>query len=292
MRRQLTATAPTADCPRGAAPSSSVHSRSQRRLTDLPWGMRAVRLPLPVRPCRCRHCAGGRRLCTERLPDRVATDARNMHRLTAVRLRLVRAAPGPSTPALQAVGIGEWAWRRGHRYGTILVNRAAHRVVDRRPDRSATTVAAWLAAPPTRTGVRRAQRDLDADGMRRGAPGAVPVVARCPLVHHLRQAREAFRRNHRTALQAAAIGTAPACLPRSRPRPRALMDRGRRQRSPQRQLRAEAARQCRHALLVASAEAVQTLQAQGTPRTRIARPQGSRRPTLNAEWGRQHAALA
>jgi hypothetical protein len=27
-------------------------------------------------------------------------------------LRLVRAAPTPHTPALQAVGVDEWAWRR------------------------------------------------------------------------------------------------------------------------------------------------------------------------------------
>ena len=139
---QLTATAPTAACPRCAVSSSSVHSRYQRRLTDLPWGTRAVRIQLTVRKFRCRNRACGRRIFTERLSDLVAAYSRKTHRLaTALRmigmalggeagarlaarlrlptssatlLRLVQAAPVPRPPALQAVGIDEWAWRRGH----------------------------------------------------------------------------------------------------------------------------------------------------------------------------------
>jgi Transposase len=57
----------------------------------------------------------------------------------------VRAAPLPHTPALQAVGVDEWAWRRGHRYGTIVVALVMPRVVDLLPDRSAATVAAYQA---------------------------------------------------------------------------------------------------------------------------------------------------
>jgi transposase len=41
---RLTATVPTAACPNCAVPSSSVHSRYQRRLTDLPCGTRAVHI--------------------------------------------------------------------------------------------------------------------------------------------------------------------------------------------------------------------------------------------------------
>jgi transposase len=36
-------------------PSSSVHSRYQRHLTDLPWGARLVRLQLTVRKFVCRQ---------------------------------------------------------------------------------------------------------------------------------------------------------------------------------------------------------------------------------------------
>jgi hypothetical protein len=159
-----------------------------------------------------------RRIFTERLPDFATPYARKTHRLTTVLraigialggqagarlaaclrlptspatlLRLVRAASVSTTPALQAIGVDEWAWRRGHRYGTILVDLMTHRIVDLLPDRSAASVAAWLAQHPTITVVCRDRSDLYADGIRRGAPQAVQVVDRFHLVQNLRQAFE------------------------------------------------------------------------------------------------------
>jgi Transposase len=121
-------------------------------------------------------------------------------------LRLVRAAPVSHVPILEAVGFDEWAWRRGHRYATILVNLADHRLVDLLSDRSAATVAAWLARHPTLTVVCRDRSDLYADGIRRGLPNAVQVVDRFHLIHNLRQALEAFLSHYRSILQAAALG--------------------------------------------------------------------------------------
>jgi hypothetical protein len=63
--------------------------------------------------------AGARRAACLRLAVRAAT-----------RLRRVRAAPAPPPSPLHAVGIAAWAWRRGHRDGTILVDLETHRVVD------------------------------------------------------------------------------------------------------------------------------------------------------------------
>ena len=77
-------------------------------------------------------------------------------------LRLVRTAPVPHISTLQAIGVDERTWRRGHRYGTRLVDLAMHCVVDLLPDRSATTVKAWLAQHPTITVLCRDRSDLSA----------------------------------------------------------------------------------------------------------------------------------
>jgi transposase len=150
---QLTATAPTACCPRCAVPSSAVHSRYQRQLTDLPWGTRAVHIRLTVRKFVCRQPTCARRIFTERLPDLVAPSARKTTRLIAVLraigialggqagarlaaslrlrssaamlLRLVWRAPTPPMPTLQAVGVDEWrSCRRRARW--VAIDEAVH----------------------------------------------------------------------------------------------------------------------------------------------------------------------
>jgi transposase len=306
---QLTAMAPTALCPSGATPSSSVHSHYQRQLADLPWGSLAVRLQLLVRECVCRHVPWARRILTARLPDVAAPYARTSLRLVnalralgialggqagarlAAQLRLppspspllrrVRAAPTPHTPALQAIGVGEWAWRRGQRYGPILVDLVTPRVVGLLPDRAAATVAAWLAQHPTVIAVCRERRDLYAAGIRRGAPEAVPVVARFHPVQNLRQALEAFLIDHRSVRQAAAIRTAMALLPAHSPVPVMPMSRGRRRNSKPAPQEA-AARPPRHARWVAVYAAVRTLRAQGPPIATTARQRSISRPTVYA----------
>jgi Transposase len=192
-------------------------------------------------------------------------------------LRLIRGAPIPPTPALQAVGVDEWAWRRGHRYGTILVNLADHRVVDLLPDRSAASVAAWLAQYPTITVVCRDRSPLYADGIRRGAPEAVQVVDRFHLVDNLREAVEAFLVTQCPVLQAAAVCTAQVLTSSAAPVPVTAMYGGKRQCAQTRQQSREAAQQRRHAPWVTCDETIHALYAQGTGIATIARQLGIRR---------------
>jgi transposase len=184
--------------------------------------------------------------------------------------------------ALQAVGIDEWAWRRGHRYGTILVDLETHHVVDLLPDRSSASVVSWLARHPTITVVCCDRSDLYADGIRRGAPEAVQVVDRFHLVQNLRQALEAVLLDRRSELQAAAVGTAMALTSTARSTPVTPTYRGRRRGSKPVQPREEAARPPRHACWVAIYEAVHTLRTQGTPIATMARQLSISRPTVYA----------
>jgi transposase len=312
VRLQLTAAAPTASGPRCAVSSSSIQSRYQRHLMDLPWGTHAVHLQLTVRKFFCRNPTCARRIVTERLPDFVAAYARHTSRVVAALqvigmalggnagarlaahlrlptspatlLRLVRGAPLPPPPALQAVGIDEWAWRRGHRYGTILVDLLTHRVVDLLPDRAAASVAAWMAQHPTITIVCRDRSDLYAEGMRRGAPEAVQVVDRFHLVQNLRQALETVLLDHRPALQAAAGCTAMALTPVDGPAPVRPMYRGRRRSS---KPEPPVERTPRVSRWVGIYETIHRLWAQGTPVTTMARRLGISRPTVYAYLRRE-----
>jgi hypothetical protein len=51
----------------------------------------------------------------------------------------------------RVVGIDDWAWRKGQRYGTIIVDLERRDVIDLLADRDAKTVAAWLKALPEST---------------------------------------------------------------------------------------------------------------------------------------------
>jgi helix-turn-helix resolvase-like protein len=117
-------------------------------------------------------------------------------------------------------------------------------------------------------------------------PAAVQVVDRFHLVHNLRQALEAFLLDHRPALQDAAVSRAIALMPTAGSIPVTPRYRGRRRDSKPAPLREEAARPPRHARWVAIYEAVQTLRAQGTSITTIARQLGISRPTVSADLRR------
>ncbi|MDO9713877.1 ISL3 family transposase [Paracraurococcus sp. LOR1-02] len=220
---------PCATCPTCAMPSSHVHSRYDRLLHDLPWQGRQVLLRVRARRFRCLVPACPRLTFAERLADTAPAAARRTERLADLQrhlclvvggevgarlaarlavpvsadtlLRMARRAgaiPQPRPP-VRVLAVDEWAWRRGHRYGTVLVDLERNRVVDLLPDRQAESLAAWLKANPSVAIIARDRAGVFADGIRQGAPGAIEVADRWHLLRNLGDAVHAAAQHHHAA---------------------------------------------------------------------------------------------
>ena len=165
-------------CPNCHATSARVHSRYQRQLLDLPSHGRTVDLRISVRRFRCANAACKRGTFAEPLGQMVAPRSvrrtcrleQLVHRLgialggrpaasLARRLMLPvskdtllrvvrRRATGDTQAKPRIIGIDDWAWRRGQRYGTLVYDLERRRVIDLLPDREVATVVDWIAAHP------------------------------------------------------------------------------------------------------------------------------------------------
>jgi transposase len=62
--------------------------------------------------------------------------------------RVVRRHATCDRSPLRVIGIDDWAWKRGQRYGSIICDLEQRRIVDLLPDREPATVEDWLSHHP------------------------------------------------------------------------------------------------------------------------------------------------
>jgi transposase len=100
------------------------------------------------------------------------------------------------------VGIDDWAWRKGHHYGTIIVDLQRGQPIDILADRTTETVATWLRAHPSVEVVARDRADAYAAGIQQGASTAVQVADRFHLFLNVAEALEQVLSAHTQDLEA------------------------------------------------------------------------------------------
>lgn len=217
---RVTSLRQTSCCPVCSTPSSAIHSYYRRHPLDLPCAGRPIRLLLTVKKFFCRQASCTRKIFTERLPDLIEVSSRLTKRLRSAVQEIGLATCGqggerlsvklgiqisgatllwslfllplPAIDKVEVIGIDDWSYRRGKRYGSIIVDLQTHKIIDLLPERSVASVIAWLEAHP---GVRIVSRDRGstyADGATQGAPLATQVCDRWHILKNLGEAVETF----------------------------------------------------------------------------------------------------
>ena len=224
-------------CPMCGRSSSRAHSRYSRTVSDLPWHGVSVELEVRARRFFCEEASCEQRIFCERLPD-VAARARQTRRLEDALLAIVlelggragarlaeelglavgrdallrraKGAPLPDGGKVRVLGVDDFAFRKGHTYGTILVDLERRRVENLLPERSQDALVAWVDRHPEIEYAARDRSHIYREALAKGAPNAVQVTDRWHLLHNLAHVLENLLLQKQPVLRQAALpGTEP-----------------------------------------------------------------------------------
>jgi transposase len=215
----IATTHPNASCPLCGGQCQRVHSHYTRQLAEESAFGHRVRLQMSVRQFLGPESGCPRHIFGEPLGGLAAKHARTTTRLAQAHLaiglalggqagarlaektamptspdtllRRVKQAGAPPSPTPRFVGIDDWAWCQGQRYGTIVVDLETSEVIDLLADRDAVTVKAWLEAHP---GIELVSRDRSASYAQAATEAASKAQQVADRWHLLKNVREAVER--------------------------------------------------------------------------------------------------
>ena len=300
----LRRTARTARCSGCGRRSRRVHSSYTRQIADLPIAGCEVVLHLRVRRFRCSASKCPRRIFAEQVPGLATRRGRRSTPLLAALqevgfalggrpgarigsrlkmpasrstlLRLVRQAPSPPPADPRVLGVDDWAWRRGQRYGSILVDLERRQPIKLLPDRTAESLAVWLREHPGIDVISRDRAGAYADGARQSAPAAIQVADRFHLLANAGELLERVLGSRRPALREAAAAVDRALAQDQQP----AMDTPATPSPPPAKRHAQQRREDRRAQRLARYDAVIALHQEGHSHAAISRQTGLGRKTI------------
>src|SRR5262245_9032356 len=189
-------------------------------------------LHLTARKFFCKNADCPRVVFCERLPELVPRHARSTSRLADVQRAIAFALGGepgsrlaaklglPSSPATllrrakqaaltpvatpRVLGVDDWAWRKGQRYGTLLVDLERGRVIDLLPGRDGEALRQWLKDHPGVEVISRDRASAYSQAAADAAPKARQIADRWHLLKNVREMIERFFERPRDKLKAIA----------------------------------------------------------------------------------------
>lgn len=215
----LRSAAQNAICPSCARASARIHSRYWRHAADVPLSGNAVRIRVQSRRFFCDEAECDQQIFCERFPGVLEPYARLTDRAKQVLLELTHASnaeqaarvgrliglerSGASLITLQrresfqcespdAIGIDEFAWRRGSKYGTLIVDLQRHMPIDLLPTDRVEEVSHWFERHPPVSVVSRDRDEVFAKAARETVPDALQVADRFHLVKNVLDAFRQF----------------------------------------------------------------------------------------------------
>jgi transposase len=124
-------------------------------------------------------------------------------------LRRVKQFPRKPPLPPRVVGIDDWAWRKGQRYGTILIDQERRKVLDLLPDRTSETLQTWLKGHPQIEVITRDRSSTYSQAASSAAPQARQIADRWHLLKNLREAVERIFGRLSTLVRTALTEPAP-----------------------------------------------------------------------------------